>query len=412
MASPPDPQLRPAVRALDVQRATQGRARGIVLTDRLGLSEPTFLPEALLPIVGRCDGTKTLAEIRRLASHQVGEDVPLAFVEDLVRQLDERLLLVGERFAAAVAAAAAAFAAAGVRPARHAGSAGYPAEPEALRAALAALVGPTTNGAPRAVREMRGLVAPHIDLARGAAGYAAAYARLAAAPPADLYVVFGTGHAGPGAPVTGLALDWETPLGRTATDRGFVAAVHDAIGAANPADVLHHRDEHSLEFQVLFLQHLHERCFGGRPFEVACFLCGALPSASGDPLAEAWCQRLLAAFRGAERAAKKRVCWIAGADLAHIGPFFGDDAPVGDARLATLAAAERERLALLQRGAPGAFHAAVDCAQNPDRVCSAPAITLCAELAGGNGELLHYGQARADDGSQCVSYCAMAFDGP
>ncbi|MBZ0153125.1 MAG: hypothetical protein K8J09_16500, partial [Planctomycetes bacterium] len=48
---------------------------------------------------------------------------------------------------------------------------------------------------------------------------------------------------------------------------------------------------------------------------------------------------------------------------------------------------------------------------NPDRVCSAPAITLCAALAGGPAELLHYGQARAADDSQTVSFCALAFAG-
>jgi hypothetical protein len=64
MPPAPDPQRRPAIRGLDVQRVAHGREVGIVLTDRLGLGEPTFLPEALLPIVGRCDGTKTLAAKR------------------------------------------------------------------------------------------------------------------------------------------------------------------------------------------------------------------------------------------------------------------------------------------------------------------------------------------------------------
>lgn len=379
--------------------------RGVVLRDRLGLSEPTFVPEPLLPIVGRCTGEHTLAQIRQAAARQLGEDVPLAFVTGLVQQLDDRLLLLGERFDAALTGAAADFLAPGVRPASHAGSAGCPSDPTALRRALAAMVlgpaGPTTA--------LRGLVAPHIDLQRGADGYRAAYTRLLAAPPADLYVVFGTGHAGPQAPVTGLPLDWQTPLGTVTTDRAFVDAVHAVLGPPQPMDLLIHRDEHSLEFQMLFLQHLHERRGGGQPFRVAGFLCGALPSASGNPLDEAWVQRLLGAFRSAEQVSGQRVCYVAGADLAHIGPFFGDDAAVDDARLLQLATAERERLQWLEQGAPGAFHAAVDCAHNPDRVCSAPAITLCAALAGGAGELLHYGQARADDGSQTVSFCAMAF---
>jgi AmmeMemoRadiSam system protein B len=401
---------RPAIRPLEVQTVERDDETGVVLIDRLGSSEPTFVPAALLPILGRCTGEWTLPQIRRAAQAQFGHDLTEAFLRDLVQQLDERLLLVGPRFDAALTAAADGFLRPGVRPPSHSGSAGCPAEPTALRMALGGIVrstGPVV--APTA--PLRGLVAPHIDLQRGADGYRAAYERLLAAPPADLYVVFGTGHGGPSAPLTGLPLDWQTPLGTVETDRGFVAAVHSAIGGPQPEDLLLHRTEHSLEFQMLFLQHLHERRGGGRPFQVAGFLCGTLPSASGDPLQEEWMQRLLAAFRTAERLAEKGVCYIAGADLAHIGPQFGDEAPVDEARLAALAAAERQRLRWLQQGAPGAFHAAVDCGHNPDRVCSAPAITLCATLAGGRGELLHYGQARADDGSQAVSFCAVGFAG-
>ncbi|MCA8967653.1 MAG: AmmeMemoRadiSam system protein B, partial [Planctomycetes bacterium] len=366
MTSPRELPTHPAVRALDLERVTHEGVPGIVLHDRMGLSESTFLPQDLLPIVGRCDGSRTVLQIRDEASEQVGEEIPIEFVAGLVQQLDERGLLLGPTYDGIATAAADAFLAAGVRPARHAGSAGYPRDPAMLRAALHELVTPP----PEATAPLRGLVAPHIDLARGAAGYAAAYRRLLAAPPADLYVLFGTGHAGPDAPVTGLPLDWQTPLGTVATDRQFVAAVHERIGAAAPIDLLHHRDEHSLEFQVLLLQHLHQRRGGERPLQVAAFLCGALPSVHGDPLAEDWCQDLLAAFRAAEAASGKTVCYLAGADLAHIGPIFGDEASIDDARLEQLAAAERARLEHLQAGVPGAFHAAVDCDRNPDRVCS------------------------------------------
>lgn len=403
---------RPAIRPLDVQRVDepQGTGRGVVLVDRLGISEPAFIPEGMLPIVGRCTGERSLAEIRAEAESQYAEPLTLEAVTQLVQQLDERLLLIGARYEAAAATAAAAFMAGGTRPSSQAGSAGYPRDPDELRRALDRLLdaAPAPDVAPTA---LRGLIAPHIDLHRGAAGYASAYRRLLAAEPADLYVVFGTGHAGPSAPVTGLLLDWQTPLGTVPTDREFVLAVHDRLGAPDPTDLLIHRDEHSLEFQVLLLQHIHARRATKTPFRVAGFLCGALPSGDGDPLCEAFGQQLIATFRAAEAAATGRVCYIAGADLAHIGPFFGDPAPVDDARLDRLAAIEQQRLTLLERGQPGPFHAAVECDRNPDRVCSAPAITLTAALAGGAGELLHYGQARAADDSQTVSFCAMSFAG-
>lgn len=406
MSTSTDSGLRPAVRAVDVQHVEAPPGPGIVLFDRLGISEPTFVPAALLPVVGRCDGSRTIDEIRREASRQVGEELPLAFVRGIVRQLDERRLLVGPAFTTAAKAAAAEFLAAPFRPPRHAGAAGGPADPGELRQALRRMVGEPGPALPLP----RGLVAPHIDLERGRDGYRAAYNRLLASPAADLYVVFGTGHAGPTAPITGLELDWSTPLGTAPTDRAFVRAVHAAIGGPDPIDVLLHRDEHSLEFQVLFLQHLHERR-GDPPPRIAGFLCGSLPSADGDPLREAWCQRLVSAFRAAEAAAPGRVCYLAGADLAHVGPTFGDAAPVDGARLERLAGTDRAHLEPLLRGEPGAFHRSVVGSGNPDRICSAPAITLCAELAGGTGELLHYGQACAADGDQVVTFCAGVFTG-
>ena len=39
---------------------------------------------------------------------------------------------------------------------------------------------------------------------------------------------------GPSAPLTGLRLDWETPLGLVRTDRAFVDAVHAALGPPDP----------------------------------------------------------------------------------------------------------------------------------------------------------------------------------
>jgi hypothetical protein len=396
----------PALRPLEVRRVRQGKADGIALVCGLGIGQPTFVPAALLPIVGRCDGVRSTAAIAAEASAQLGEEVPEAFVRELVAQLDAQLVLTSPRFHRAVASAAAEFLASGVRPAAHAGSAGYAADAAQLRRDLAQLVPAPTASLP----PLAGLIAPHIDLRRGRDGYAAAYGRLLAGAPADLYVIFGTGHHGARAPVTGLPMDWHTPLGVAPTDRAFVQAVHARVGASEPHDQLLHRGEHSLEFQVLFLQHLAERR-GSAGVQVACFLCGALPSASGDPGDEAYAQRLLQAFRGAAAASGKRVCFVAGADLAHLGPSFGDADGIDDVRLQQLRRDEQQRLAHLQAGAPGMFHAALASDDNKDRICSMTSMWLVSSLAGGPGELLHYGQAAAPDGSQVVSFCAMAFSG-
>jgi AmmeMemoRadiSam system protein B len=374
-----------------------------MLIDRLEITpEVTFIPEGLLPIVGRFDGMHTVAEIREEVEQATGQELPDGFIEGLVQQLDERLLLNSPRFSQALGQAADEFLAHQARPARHAGSPGYPATAGRLKEALTSMVGqprPPQRPTPR------GLIAPHIDLARGREGYAQAYGYLAESEPADLYVVFGTGHQGPSAPLTGLPMDWATPIRTLPTDREFVAAVHRKLGGPAAEDQLLHRDEHSLEFPMVFLAHL----FEGHPVQVAGFLTGSLPTQDGDPTGESYIQQIFAAFRELEEVGNRRICYVASADLAHLGPFFGDPDPVDTARLRRLEEDERGRLAHLQGNRPGQFHREVMAAGNPDRVCGLTPIFLAASLAEVPGELLHYGQAAAPDGSQVVSFCSVGF---
>ncbi|MEC7584024.1 MAG: AmmeMemoRadiSam system protein B [Planctomycetota bacterium] len=403
----PDPTTRPTLRPLHTQTATVDHQQGYVLTDPLGVAEPAFVPMELAPLLSRFDGSATAADIAAALSTELGQNVPARLVDQLAADLDARHMLQSPRYLKARDAAVEQFLTGGTRPCRHAGSAGYPEDADQLDQALRAMVPDPQAPAPG----LSGLVAPHIDLARGHGGYAAAYGRLLAAEPAELYVLFGTGHQGPSAPVTGLPLDWQTPLGTATTDRAFVAAVHESLGQPTPEDLLLHRDEHSLEFQVLMLQHLSIRR-GSPPPRVACFLCGALPSADGDPTAEPYLRKITTALRAAAAASGQRICYVAGADLAHLGPLFGDSDPIDQALQERLESDERVRLAHLLRGQPGAFHRAIEGHGNPDRICSAPAITLTALLARGAGQLLHYEQATAADRSQLVSFCAMAFGGP
>jgi AmmeMemoRadiSam system protein B len=402
MQSPaPDP-ARPAIRPVEARFVEADGRRVLMLRDPLGLTGGDLLVEpALAPVLEAFDGSRTIAEIETALGRRAGRPLPPGLVATIARQLDEHLLLYSDRFLGALREATGGFLGSGRRPARHAGSVGYPAEPAALRDALDGIV---PRRAPGSAPPPRGLIAPHIDLVRGRAGYRAAYSRLAEHAPADLYVLFGTGHKGPAAPVTGLALDWETPLGTVTTDREFVATVHDAIGAPDPLDQFLHRDEHSLEFQALFLQHLF-----GDGLRIAAFLTGSLPSCCGDPGHEEYLPRLRDAF--ARAADGRRVCFVGGADLAHIGPWFGDPLPIDATRRERLRGSELERLQHLERGEPGAFHAAIEADGNADRVCGATPIYLTALLAGGPGELLHYEQAAQPDGSQLVSFCSMLFRG-
>src|SRR5262249_12456349 len=156
-----------------------------------------------------------------------GELVERAHIEKLAAALDAHGFLDSTAFAARRTSIDDAFLAAPRRPANHAGGA-YAGDPAQLRAAMNRFFDPPAGPGPVAPFRgggVRGLVAPHIDFHRGGPVYAWAYRPLAERGDADLFVVFGTCHAGMAHPFALTRKDFDTPLGTVATDRDFVEAL-------------------------------------------------------------------------------------------------------------------------------------------------------------------------------------------
>ena len=315
------------------------------------------------------------------------------------------------------------FRAAGVRPPACAGGV-YPADAAALRRALdgylaragggvPAMAGPATAGtsfslSPAAgegrgegeesTRPLRFLVAPHIDYARGGASYARAY-RAIRASDADLFVVFGTAHVTPPRLFTLTRLDYRTPLGVAATDRQVVAALASALGEeALFADELAHRDEHSCELQLPWLQHL----LAPRPFTVVPVLCSSITPLRDPSAATAGFHAALA-----RATAGRRACFIAAADLAHVGPAYGDARPPTPGELRTLETEDRRALARVAAGDADGFHREAVRDDARRRLCGVAPIHAALRASGVRGaRLVDY--AQWTDGVDSVSYAAMA----
>ncbi len=285
---------------------------------------------------------------------------------------------------------------AGVRPPSCAGSV-YPDDPARLRAALDGWL-----ALPRAVRArapagpVRLLVAPHIDYPRGAPGYARAYAALAATP-ADLFVVFGTAHETPPHLFTLTRRDYGTPLGRVPTDRALVDALVAELGAGELlADEAAHDDEHSVELQAVVLRHLVRR-----PFTVLPVLCSSIAHLP-DPAR--FTDRFLGALARALRG--RAACFVAGADLMHVGPRYGDRRPPTAAEAAALEAADRRTLAFVAAGDAAGFHRSAVEDDARRRLCGTAPIYAAMRASGRGAALLHY--ERWTDGRDSVAFAAAA----
>jgi len=381
-----------------------------MLRDTQGVaSTHAVLPIDLVPVVARFDGARTCEEIAKLASLEVGEPVPVELVVRLATELEESLFVDGAPYRRERARIEREFADADVRPASHAGGA-YHGDAKKLADYIQTECFGQTNGHDGGGR-LLGLVAPHIDPWRGARCYGEAYGVLGQALPkdADTFILFGTSHAPMREPFALCRKAFDTPLGRLEADKPSIDTIAAACDFDPYADQFNHKREHSLEFQAVFLRHL----LGDRPARIIPILAGLGEQQSNgkSPAHSRAVEKFLDAVRKIVDA--KSAVVIAGADLAHVGPRFGDAKPFDEGERAALDETDRESLDHATRGDAEGFWRHVAGDLETRRVCGlAPIYSLLRTIASGSkGSLRHYEQNVDPDEGSIVSHAALGFYG-
>jgi AmmeMemoRadiSam system protein B len=413
----PDPakpakEDRPRLRPLEAYPVDSGGQKLLALRDPSGVAPHAvhLRPEAVA-ILQLCDGESTRAEIREEFAKRYGRTLTPEALDTLLGQLDDKLLLDSERFRHHSAQLFADFHRAEVREPFHAGRS-YPADPAELRAFLNRCFEPPHGpGAPQpGTRDApKALIAPHIDFHRGGPAYAWAYRSIADARELpELIVIFGTDHAGLDNPFTLTAKHYDTPLGRLQTDVELVEALKKACSVDLFTDEHHHRGEHSIEFQAVWLRHvLGARADGLKVLPVLCGSLHRFVEGMGDPLLDGAAGGFVRALVSA--VAGRRVLWLAGADLAHVGPRFGDPEPLGTKEHEELQRADQVTLKQAAAGDAAGWFEALRKERDRRRVCGLTPIWAMLEAAKpGRGKLEAYGQCPAEEGS-IVSIASIVY---
>ena len=413
------PRLR-AVEAFPVEH--EGRSC-IALRDPAGYTDAIVLLHGpLLEIVSLFDGGHTVADIQAAVMRRHGQLVERRQIAEIAEALDQQGFLDSPGFADRRAVIDGAFLASPTRPATHAGGA-YAGEPGELRAMLDGFFAPPDGPGPidggRAAEpvgrgqspapEVRGVIAPHIDFHRGGAAYAWAYRELAERSRADLFVILGTCHAGMEHPFALTRKDYASPLGDVPVDRDFVDALAKRARQDCFGSELAHRVEHSIELQAVFLRHLYSDRRDVSIVPVLASFAHEAMHRGQRPDDDARVPRFLEALAETIAASRRRVALIAGADLAHVGPRFGDPEPVGAPELARI---EREDVAMLESvaaGDPQAFFESVASDGDRRRICGySPIYALLRSLRGASGSVKRYGQWPDPNG--VVSFASVVFE--
>jgi AmmeMemoRadiSam system protein B len=333
-------------------------------------------------------------------------------LEGVIQNLDESYLLENTRFRKKIQRITNEFKAAKTRAAFHAGVS-YPGEPEPFAAMMDGFYRSAVQG-PSTIPEtgsLAGIIAPHIDLKTGGPASARAYHHLERFPEIRLFIILGTAHGFQNAPFVLTRKSFETPMGAAQTDTSFVDALASACDMDPTEEEESHRTEHSIEFQVLFLQHLLE---GKRDFRIVPILCGNFESMLVEkeiPGKGSDFHRFTTALQDTvAHQDEGSVCYIAGADLAHIGPRYGDPDPVSESHLSVLKAEDKAMLdTVLEPDLEGFFQSI---AKDGDRrrVCGFPPIlTMLASMTASTGHLTDYTVWHDQQSGSAVSFAGCIF---
>lgn len=407
-------RLLPALRHdLDLLPSPVPERPGLLLRDPMRFAEGMLIvPPPLAPCLSFFDGRTEESDAKAALVRATGDVNAASVVDHLVEALGSAGFLRDAAYEALRARKEGEFAAAAWRDAAHAGAA-YPEDATELGLTLcryfdeAAAEPPSTEG-------LIGLAAPHVSPEGGWRSYAAAYAafwpeswRTGFAD--RTFVILGTSHYGEAERFGLTAKPFRTPLGTAETDAGLVAELRGRGGPAVRMEDYCHVVEHSIEFQVVFLQHV----FGPR-VRILPILCGPYARATlgtGLPEDDRGVATFLDALRTLAGRDRDRLFFVLGVDLAHVGRRYGDPegARAGERGMIQVADRDRERLERIRVGDAAGFWRLVQDGADDLKWCGAsPFYTFLRTVDGVRGDLLGYEQWNIDDES-VVSFAGLAF---
>lgn len=367
----------------------------------LAVNHPTYF------IISQLNGANSIVDVQANFMKRFGQMLMSDDVQHLINQLDESYFLDNERFRAYVKALEDEYFRSAERPPALAGVS-YEADPEKLRLYLDEVM-KQAGPAPDSTGDAAGIVAPHIDIRVAEKAYAAAYREIAAST-ADLFVILGTAHSPTPDILCVPTKDFQTPLGTLPVDRDALAFLTETIDEGISSMEFYHRTEHSIEFQAVFLAHLFA---GKRDVAILPVLCGSFHEAmfaGVKPEEIPDFKKMVDAIAALPDRLGKKVCYIAGADLAHMGGRFGDAMEMSPGFLSSLEEKDREMLDFVCAADTDAFRQNIYRDGNGRRVCGFPNIYMLLLLLGSRpGTLLRYDRNVEDQTRSVVSFAAVSF---
>jgi MEMO1 family protein len=380
---------------------------GLVIRDPYHFSDSVLVvPAILVPCLECFDGEHTTLDLRAELVRLTGQ-IQVGDVErNLYESLNEAGFFENETYRRMRVEREAEFAAGPSRPAIFAGSA-YPEDGHELGRIMAERIGVAEG-----TRSTIAIAAPHASPDGGWDSYRAAYRAALPATESDdrVFVILGTSHYGAPDRFGLTRKPFVTPYGEARTEVAYVDELTEAAPNAIKLEDYCHAVEHSIEFQIVFLQHIY-----GPSIRILPILCGPFVKSiyeGGLPESNEDIARFFGALADLCAREGKRLFWVLGVDMSHIGRRYGDaiSALANSGEMLRVKERDEKRIRQLEAGDAGSYWDLVQRNHDDLKWCGAsPFYTFLKVLPPLCGELLHYQQWQIDPQS-VVSFGGMRFE--
>jgi MEMO1 family protein len=386
---------------------------GLFIRDPYKFSDAMLIiPSVLVECLQCFDGSQTDLDLRAALVRATNALDVSEIEQHLISTLSASGFLEDDVFAEMRDRRRSEFAASPVRNAAHAGSA-YPAEADALDETMRRYMDGAAAVAPYgADGNLVGIAAPHVSPEGGWQSYRDAYAVLRPEHRQRTCVILATSHYGEPERFGLTRKDFATPLGNAVCDRRLVDWLAERGGDAVDMEDYCFSFEHTVEFQVVFLQHAL-----GPDVKILPILCGPFAHSlydGGNPEDNGRVQRFFDALGELHDRENGRLLWVLGVDMAHMGARYGDSfrAHANRGRMTEVGERDRRRMERINAADAGGFWDLVRENRDDLKWCgSAPFYTFLKSVPGLRGDLLRYEQWNIDEQS-VVSFAGMAFSKP
>lgn len=401
------PQLR---FNLDFMPSPDPERPGLLIRDPYHYSDASLLiPPQLVACLECFDGQQSELDLRAELVRITGEIQVGDLQKHLFEALDQAGFFENDTYRSMRADRESEFAAGPVRPAIFAGSA-YPEDQTELRQLFSNRVG-EAEGDEVDGGTIAAIAAPHAIPDGGWDTYRAAYRALPRLknPEDKVFVILGTSHYGAPERFGLTRKPFLTPFGAAMTDGDLVDELVKKAAKSIQLEDYCHAVEHSIEFQVIFLQYLY-----GADIKILPILCGPFVKSLFEGGAPEDSDRVKSFLETAGEIfdrERNRLVFVLGVDMAHMGRRYEDHrsarAFVGE--MLGVKERDQQRIAAIEGAKADEYWDLVQ--QNNDDLkwCgSAPFYAFLRTVPGLHGKLLHYDQWQIDPHS-VVSFGALQF---